>query len=91
MSEGYKILDSALKHGITELEIDEVLREQNLTRRSYELPDDGQGNARDMCVAYVGTRPWPIEIGICYGPTEDVVFHASRITPRFRELYEAEP
>ncbi len=64
MVEGYRILGSAYKHGITEQEIHYVLSDNNPTRRSYIMHDDDDGNAQDMFVAHTGTRPWPIEVGI---------------------------
>lgn len=91
MPEDYRILDSAKKHGITEQEIHYVLSDKNPTRRSYEMHDDGDGNAQDMFVAHTGTRPWPIEVGMSYRPDENVVFHADKVTPEFEKLYEAEP
>ena len=54
------------------------------------MHDDNEGNAQDMFVGHSGTRPWPIEVWISYRPDENVVFHAARVTPEFRELYEAE-
>lgn len=91
MSEGYTVLESAYKHGITEQEIHYVLSDKNPTRRSYAMHDDENGNAQDMFVAYSGTRPWPVEVGLTYRRGENVVFHADKVTPQFEKLYEAEP
>jgi hypothetical protein len=88
--EGYRILESALKHGITEEEIHYVLSDKNPTRRAYEMHDDEEGNAQDMFVAHTGTRPWPVEVGISYCQDENVVFHANKVTPEFEKLYKAE-
>ncbi len=54
MKDGYRILGSAYKHGITEQEIHHVLSEKNPTRRCYEMHDDENGNAQDMYVATQG-------------------------------------
>jgi hypothetical protein len=89
--EDYRILDSAYKHGIKELEIHYVLSDENPTRRSYEMHDDEYGNAQDMYVAHTGTRPWPIEVGVFYCANENIVFHANKVTREFKELYELEP
>ncbi len=91
MFDDYRILGSAYEHGITEYEIACVLSEKNPTRRSYDMHDDGDGNGQDMFVAHTGTRPWPIEVGVCYRKHENVVFHARKVTPEFARLYEAEP
>lgn len=91
MPKDYRILKSAYRHGITEKEIDYALSDKNPSRRFYEIHDDKEGNAQDMAVAYSGMRPYPIEVGLCYKPKENVVFHADKITPKFRKLYEAEP
>jgi len=89
--EGYLILGSAFKHGVTEKEIHYVLSDRNPTRRSYLMHDDADGNAQDMFVAHTGTRPWPIEVAISYRQDENIVFHAARATPEYEKLYEAEP
>ncbi len=91
MVEGYRIIGSAFKHGITEFEIDYVLSDKNPTRRSYEMHDDEDGNAQDMYVAHTGTRPWPIEVAVSYGTSENIVFHASKVSSKFEELYKSEP
>lgn len=91
MNKGYRILESAYKHGITEAEIDLVLSDKNPTRRCYEMHDDAEGNAQDMFVAHTSTRAWPIEVSLTYRPDENVVFHAAKVTPAFEEFYEAEP
>lgn len=91
MEKGYRILQSALKHGIDEPEIDFVLRNNNPTRRCYELHEDRYGNAQDMFVGYVESRPWPIEVALAYRDDETVVFHARKVSPAFRTLYESEP
>ncbi len=90
MEESYRILDSAHKHGITEQEIHYALSDNNPTRRSYILHDDEDGNAQDMYVFHTGTRPWAIEVGVSYRPSENVVFQAAKVTPEFAILYEAE-
>ncbi len=87
----YRILKSAYRHGITETEIDYVLSDKNPSRRFYEMHDNEEGNAQDMVVAYSGTRPWPIEVSLCYEPNENIVFHAAKLTPKYKKLYEAEP
>jgi len=89
--EDFRILESAYKHGITEQEIHYALSDKNPTRRCYELHDDAQGNPQDMYVSYTGTRPWPIEVAVSYRENENIVFHASKATPEYTELYEAEP
>jgi len=86
----YRILDSALKHGIEEREIDYVLDSKNPTQQYYELHDDENGNAQDMVVAHTGTRPWPIEVGISYRDTETVIFHANKVSEEFSKRYEQE-
>lgn len=91
MAELLRIVESAYKHGITEAEILYVLDENNPTRRAYVMHDDAEGNAQDMFVAHSGTRPWAIEVGVSYRPNENIVFHAARLTPKFKKLYEAEP
>jgi len=91
VTDDYRILESALKHGISELEIAYVLDFKNPTRRYYAIHDDGEGNGQDMVVAHTGTRPWAIEVGVCYRAEENVVFHASKVTPKFQTMYEAEP
>ncbi len=91
MLKDYRILRSAYKHGILEQEIDYVLSDKNPTRRFYEMHDDKQGNAQDMVVAYTGTRPWPIEVGLSYSSNENVVFHANKVSLKYRKFYEAEP
>ncbi len=68
-----------------------ALSDKNPTRRSYEMHDDEDGNAQDMYVAHTGARPWAIEVGVSYHQHENIVFHASKVTPAFRKLYEAEP
>lgn len=90
MKDGYRILGSAYKQGITEQEIHHVLSEKNPTRRCYEMHDDENGNAQDMYVGCTGTRPWPIEVGISYSADENIVFHASKVTPQYEKLYKAE-
>lgn len=90
MEDRYRILENALKHGITEQEIHYVLSDNNPTRRSYILHDDEDGNPQDMYVSHTGTRPWAIEVGVSYRPDENVVFHAAKVTPEFAILYEAE-
>jgi hypothetical protein len=91
MTELLRILESAYKHGITEQEILFVLDDKNPTRRSYIMHDDDDGNAQDMFVAHTGTRPWPIEVGISYRVDESIVFHASKLTPEYQNMYETEP
>jgi hypothetical protein len=86
----YRILKSAFRHGITETEIDYVLSDKNPSRRFYEMHDDRAGNAQDMVVGYSGTRPYLIEVSLCYSPNENIVFHAAKITRKYRKLYEAE-
>lgn len=89
--DGYRILISAYKHGITEQEIDLVLSIDNPTRRIYEMHDDKDGNPQDMYIACTGTRPWPIEVGVSYREHENIIFHANKLTSRFEKLYEDEP
>lgn len=91
MVRDYRILSSAYKHGITKQEIDYVLSDKNPTRRFYEMHDDEDGNAQDMCVAHTGTRPWAIEVGLCYRSNENLVFHASKVSSEYKAPYEAEP
>jgi hypothetical protein len=91
MADLVRILDSAYKHGIRKEEILLLLDERNETLRSYPLHEDQDGNPQEMLVGHTGTRSWPIEIGVCYRATEPVVFHAAKLTPEFRKLYEAEP
>ncbi len=91
VTDDYRILESALKHGISELEIAYVLDFRNPTRRYYAIHDDEEGNGQDMVIAHTGTRPWAIEVGLCYRANENVVFHASKVTPKFQTMYEAEP
>lgn len=90
MKKGYRILPSALKHGVSESEIDFVLSSNNPTLRCYELHDDRDGNAQDMFVGFTDSRPWPIEIALSYRDDEIVVFHASKISASNRKLYESE-
>ena len=90
MPKDYLILESAYKHGINEQEIDYVLSDRNPTRRFYEMHDDKEGNAQDMVVAYTGTRPSPIEVGLCYSPDKNIVFHADKVSNKFSQLYKAE-
>ena len=90
MHKDYRILKSAFKHGITEQEIDYALSDKNPTRRFYEMHDDKDGNAQDMVIAHTGTRPWAVEIGLCYLTNENVVFHASKISSEFKKQYEVE-
>ena len=90
MKDGYRILESAYRHGITEQEIHYVLSEKNPTRRFYEMHDDENGIAQDMYVGHTGTRPWPIEVGLTYSTDENIVFHASKVTAKYEKLYKAE-
>ncbi len=86
----FRILDSALKHGISREEIMIVLSDENPTQRCYVMHCDEMGNPQDMYVAHTATRPWPIEVAVVYLPYEDLVFHASKVSTVYRFLYKSE-
>jgi hypothetical protein len=85
-----RILKSAFKHGISEYEILSALSDTNVTKSSFVMDDDGDGNPQDMFVAFPDNQPYAIEVGICYKIDEDVVFHADKLTKFFAKLYERE-
>jgi hypothetical protein len=86
----YRILPSALEHGVTERDIQYVLLPGNPMTRFYILHDDAEGNGQEMAVGYT-ERERLIEIAICYRPNETVIFHADSVTLTYKEYYEAEP
>ena len=81
-----RIRDSAFKHGITELQIGEVLADK-YTTKPFELHDDENSNPQEMLVGYTQSNVL-LEIGVRYMDEWDEVFHANRVTAEYRALYE---
>jgi hypothetical protein len=86
----YKILSSALEHGVTKRDIQYVLYPGNPTTRYYLMHDDEDGNGQEMAVGFTESERC-IEIGIGYQQHTTIIFHADSITPAYKKLYKAEP
>lgn len=76
---------SAFKHEITEAQIREVLADQST--KPFELHDDSYGNPQEMLVGYTHSGVL-IEIAVRYEEDTDEVFHANKVTAKYRALYE---
>jgi hypothetical protein len=83
--ERIRILEAALKHGITQRQIREALADR--LRRNFEIHQDEHGNPQDMVVGHTESEVL-LEIGICYRATTDVIFHANKVTAHYKRLYE---
>jgi hypothetical protein len=80
------IRESALKHGITEIEILEVLADQSLTK-PFEMHEDKWGNPQEMLVGFTQASVL-LEIAVRYTEGWDEIFHANRVSAPYRKLYE---
>jgi len=78
---------SALKHGITKAQILQVLSDHNVTRY-FPLHEDAQSNPQEMAIGYT-QKGVLLEIGVRYMDNFDDVFHANRVSSKYRQLYEA--
>jgi hypothetical protein len=83
-----QIKESALKHGITETDIRQVLADP-ITVRYFAIHEDSFGNPQDMVVGFTQSGVL-VEIGVKYTDDFDIVFHANRVSRRFRALYRRE-
>ncbi len=81
-----RILKSALKHGVLESQIREVLADHRHTK-PFELHDDVDGNPQEMLVGYTQSNVQS-EIAVRYSEESDDVFHAARVTAKYKRLYE---
>lgn len=81
-----RINESALKHGIAELSIREVLADTRTTK-AYQIHDDAKGNPQEMLIGYT-VQGVLLEIAVRYTENFDEVFHANRVSAKFRKLYK---
>ncbi len=81
-----QIRKSALKHGISERQIREVLADKVMTK-AYGIHDDAFGNPQEMLVGQT-TMGVLLEIAVRYTDKLDCVFHANRVSAKYRMLYE---
>lgn len=81
-----QIRKSALKHGISERQIREVLADKVFTR-AYEIHEDTYGNPQEMLVGYTEMGVL-LEIAVRYTNKFNCIFHANRVSAKYRKLYE---
>jgi hypothetical protein len=81
-----KIRESALKRGITEAQILQVIADKVVTK-PIEMHGDGEGNPQEMLVGYTQAGVL-LEVAVRYTSECDEIFHASRVTAKFRKMYE---
>ncbi len=80
-----KILSSALKHGITEKEI-LSLSAYDKARARFEIHEDENGNPQEMIVGFSQNGKL-LEIAVKYTAANDVIFHASKASFKYRRLF----
>lgn len=82
-----KIRKSALKHGITEAQIREVLADQ-FTTKFFEMHSErDDDDYQEMAVGYSQANVL-LEVAVKYSDDAEIVFHANRVTAAYRTLYE---
>jgi hypothetical protein len=81
-----RILKSALKHGITELQIRQVLSDRYTTKQ-YPIHDDSHGNPQEMLVGYTQSNVL-LEIAVRYGSDFNDIFHSNKVSAKYKKLYE---
>ncbi len=82
-----KILPSALKHGITEEEIDELV--QSLEYIEITLPQGVRGE-RYMLVGFIDRFSYPIEVGIehHFDGNPPIIFHANKAREPYLSVFK---
>ncbi len=82
-----KILPSALKHGITPGDIDELISSPN----HIEIPlPPGKFGERSMLVGFIQRFDYPIEVGLEHPLNEEsqFVFHAAKAREPFISVFK---
>jgi len=82
-----KILPSALKHGITEKDVDELVNSLNYVE--VTLPQKSYGE-RYMLIGFINRFVYPIEVGIehFFDGTPPIIFHANKAREPFLSVFE---
>ncbi len=82
-----KILPSALKHGITEEDVDELV--ESLNYLEISLPSRSRGE-RYMMIGFIDRLSYPIEVGIEHplDGQQPVIFHASKARKPYLSVFE---
>jgi hypothetical protein len=78
------ILKSALKHGILERQIREVLSDSST--KNFEIHEDLHGNPQEMLVGYTHAGLL-LEVAVRYTDKFDCVFHARRASAIYKLRY----
>lgn len=78
-------MDTAFKHGVSELQIREALADPFAI--SEDLEDDAEGNGQDMTIGKTFAEVL-LEVGIKYSEDE-WVFHANHANARYKAAYDA--
>lgn len=68
-------------------QIEEVLADENT--QPFELHDDEFENPQEMLVGFTQAGVL-LEVAICYKDDQDEIFHANRVTAKYRELFAGE-
>lgn len=82
-----KFRSSAFAHGITQIQIEEVLADKWGMTKWFTIHDDDEGNSPDMAVGF-DAEGNGLEIGISYIEDDEVVFHADIMTSRWQYEYD---
>jgi uncharacterized DUF497 family protein len=85
----YKYNDESLKrHGVLRKDADEVLAEENILTRDFELQLSVTGETRVMFVGF-NEAGRLLEVAVEFQKNaKPYIFHAQTASPKFRKLYE---
>jgi hypothetical protein len=81
-----KFRQSAFTHGIATTQIEEVLANRWGMTRWFQIHDDKNGNSQDIVVGF-DAEGIALEIGVTYTGSDDVIFHANKLTPSWEVRY----
>lgn len=78
---------SAFDHGLTELQMEQVLLDKWGGTKWFKIHDDDDGNSQDMAVGFDGDGGGPFEIGVTYIDDDEVVFHGNDANAFWQQRY----
>lgn len=83
-----KMLPSAFRHGISEKEILSLLAYDS-NRAIFEIHEDENSNLQEMIVGFSQNGKL-LEIAVKYTFSNDIVFHASKASFKYRRLFRSQ-
>jgi hypothetical protein len=81
-----KFRRSSFDHGIAKEQMQAVLADRWQMTKWFAIHDDRKGNSQDMAVGF-DAEGCLLEIGISYVDDDEIVFHADKVSPNWKNKY----